>query len=382
MHVTASRPSVLGFFAAVSLLALSAQSQAAMDPKKLADQLVAGIAASDPDFKASYARAAAQGQDVVISGFKIVHVGGTSTWETPSLVVVNPTERPGGGFTSARMTFDKGQAVNKGNTASWTTGSVEGVTYPSPDEMKKGRQMPFTKLSVNGISVNSKDMKAPVTIASVSMTATNIKDGMPSDGRFAVEGITLPAALFTDPRIKGTLDQLGYTNGFTASLVMEGAYARETDTTTARNIAFNVDGVGRIIVTGVIAGMPLSKAADGSKVADVVGTATLNSGTIRFENAGVVERALDMQAKTFGMPRKDFVANTITGLPFLLSTAIRDQAFVEKLKPALATFLNDPKSLTLISTPKSPLPFRQILSIWSAPQTLSSVLALDVQANK
>ena len=59
---------------------------------------------------------------------------------------------------------------------------------------------------------------------------------------------------------------------------------------------------------------------------DALANGKLENLTIRFDNAGVVERALDMQAKMMGASREDIVAQLNGALPFMLN-AINNPAF-------------------------------------------------------
>jgi hypothetical protein len=114
---------------------------------------------------------------------------------------------------------------------------------------------------------------------------------------------------------------------------------------------------------------------------DAFANGKLESLSIRFDNAGVVERALDMQAKMMGASREDIVAQLNGALPFMLN-AINNPAFQEKVAKAGQAFLSDPKSLTITLNPAQPVPFKDITdNAMSAPQTLPDMLGIDVTAN-
>ncbi len=114
---------------------------------------------------------------------------------------------------------------------------------------------------------------------------------------------------------------------------------------------------------------------------DALANGKLENLTIRFDNTGVVERALDMQAKMMGASREDIVAQLNGALPFMLN-AINNPAFQEKVATAGQAFLADPKSLTITVSPAQPVPFQEIMgNAMSAPQTLPDMLGIDVTAN-
>jgi hypothetical protein len=380
MRIHASRIAFVGLAGAALLYA--GMAQAAMDPKKVADSLVAAVGASGQS-KASYAKSAASGADVVISSFKITNPGG-DTLEIPTITVSAPADRTPGGFTAARIAFDKGKVTNKDSTVVWNTGLVENATVPSADEIKaKTRVTPFSKLSIGGFSVSGSELKAPVAISSLTVALADVKDGVPHDMKLNVDGVALPPALFADPKAKATLDQLGYTNGFVGAMAVDGTYVSASDTLTLKTLSFSADNVGKLTFGSTVSGLPLSKLANSEKASELMATAMVNAATIRFDNAGVVERLLDMQAKATGVDRKTFVASTSAAMPFLLTQVFSSPDFRNKFAAAASAFLNEPKSFILTAAPASPVPVMQIIgAATSKPDSLADVLTLDVQANK
>jgi len=253
---------------------------------------------------------------------------------------------------------------------------------PSADEIKaKAKIRPFSKMDIANLNVSGGDLPVPLAIASVGVALDLDEGGLPRDFALNVASISVPAEIIAqaDDDFRQLMEGLGYTS-LMVNLVVEGGYETGSDRLTVRSFAIDAADVGKFSLTGVISGVKASDmAGDGNP--DALANGKLESLSIRFDNAGVVERALDMQAKMMGASRDDIVAQLNGALPFMLN-AINNPAFQEKVAKAGQAFLTDPKSLTITANPAQPVPFQEIMgSAMSAPQTLPDTLAIDVTAN-
>ena len=103
---------------------------------------------------------------------------------------------------------------------------------------------------------------------------------------------------------------------------------------------------------------------------------------MRFDNAGVIERALDMQAKILGTTREDVAAQWPMLVMFLVGDA-GGMDFQQKVQTALTDFLKSPKSLTVKLAPPAPVPFDKVAETLDADQTkLPELLGVDITVNK
>ena len=108
----------------------------------------------------------------------------------------------------------------------------------------------------------------------------------------------------------------------------------------------------------------------------------LDALTVRFDNAGVIQRALDAGAQMLGMSHDDIVAQWMMLLPFLIGDA-GGPVFQEKLQTALVEFLKDPKSLTIKLAPAEPVPLNKAVRTFYTDQTkLPDLLGMDIIVNK
>jgi len=373
-----SRAALGGLFLST---ALGAGPAFAADAKQVADAIVAAVSASGKT-EATYKDATASGDDVVISGYTMTQTDGGDTISIPEIAITGATPRDQGGFTAATMTFNDGTVKTEdGTTITWKTGALADATVPSADEVKaKAKIRPFSKLDLAGLNISGGELAAPLDIAGVAIAIDTEADGTPKDFALDISSINLPPELFAaEPQSKAMLDALGY-SGFVVNVGIGGGYETATDTLTLRNFTLSAPDVGKLDISGKFSGVPLSKLAS-DQANDVGTTGKLDSLTIRFDNSGIVERALDMQAKMMGGSRDDVVAQIGGALPFMLN-AIGNQPLQDKIAAAGQAFLKDPKSVTITAKPAAPVPFSDIMNTgMSAPNTLPDLLVVDVTAN-
>lgn len=376
MLMNKSRLAASGFVLAVMLAGGPAY---AADAKQVADGLVAVVAAGGKA-TASYDNATASGDDVTITNFKVSGEGNELT--VPSVVIVGAQPRDKGGFTATSMTMDGGKmTTQEKQDVSWESASAEGVTIPSADEVKaKAHITPFSGGKITNLTVSGGDLKAPITIASMDGKVTVDAKGSPSDFTGHMVSLKVPLEAIEEDQ-RAVIQGMGYTEPFEINMTFDGGYQTASDTLDFRTFVIDTTNVGKLTLGGKFEGIPLSKLSDPQQAQQVAATAKLDSFAIRFDNAGIVEKLLDLQAKQSGMSKADFVTQITGALPFMLNF-IGNEAFQKKVADAATAFLNDPKSISLSVKPSAATPFVQIMgAAQSAPQTLPDMLGAEIQAN-
>src|SRR5207237_1232587 len=145
-------------------------------------------------------------------------------------------------------------------------------------------------------------------------------------------------------------------------------------TLTLRTLTVDAANVGKLAIDGKVTGVPLSKLADQNAAQDLTTKGKLQSFRLRFDNGGIVEKVLEMQAQQAGVKRADIVAQFTGALPLLLNF-IGNEAFQGKIATAVTSFLNDPKSITVSAAPSEPVGFDKIVNaISAAPQTVPDLV--------
>ena len=121
------------------------------------------------DLKITYEKVAAKGDDVVFTNVKLM-AGRDNTVMMPSLVVSGITERPGGGFSAKRMTFDGGSAHATEGESKWATALLEDVVVPSAMEVSAHAKLrPFRKLTLATVALSQSAKGVPITVPTVTV---------------------------------------------------------------------------------------------------------------------------------------------------------------------------------------------------------------------
>ena len=378
----ASRLAAFGSFLIVILAAAGAS--AAPDARAVADALVAAFGASGKAV-ATYDNAVADGDTITITGFKAVQPKRSDRVITvASIVVAGAAERQPGGFTANSMTFTDGSLSDKEGSAKWQTAVVTNAVVPTPEEIRglSNKVMPFSTASMSGIAVTAPDLAQPIDIAKVDLSMAADDKGEPNSVTFATTGIHLPASAFDAPEVQGVMQGLGYTDLVLAASFDVG-FDSGTDKLDLRSLALDITDVGKLEISGAFSNVKVhSMVNDGTDATPAPKTTpNLDALTIRFNNAGIVERALDMQAEILGASREDVAAQWPMALMFLMGD-VGGMDFQQKVQTAVTTFLQSPKSMTVTMAPAAPVSFDAVVDTMKQDQAkLPDLLAVGISVN-
>lgn len=367
--------------ALVGLVVSTATALAAPDPKAVADSLV--VAATAAGGTATYEGAAANGADVVVSNFKLAKRDQTIL--IPAVLVTKPEARPKGGFTSPRLVLDKGTGSAEGRTFSWESGTVDNAILMTAEEIKARAMIrPFQSVRIGQVAIKDAASGETGSIDSLSGDFGEPVEGAPRQFSLRANTIKVSAAMLAGaPEQKAVVDSLGYKD-FTINIAIDGGYDDKSDTLTLTSFAVDTSDVGKLTVSGKFSGMPIGRIAandDVNKARKTTSGAKLDNLQLRFDNGGLVERIVGMQAQSTGSTRAEIVeqAKAAVGVAFMLTG---NADFGDKAAGAVETFLSSPKSITISVAPAAPVSLGKIvdagLDSWGS---LTDLLGLDVKAN-
>ncbi len=154
-----------------------------------------------------------------------------------------------------------------------------------------------------------------------------------------------------------------------------------TSSTCARS-PIDVGDVGKLAISGAFSNVKVHGLVNGGgdKPAPAA-KPNLDALTVRFDNAGLIERALDMQAQILGVTRKDVAAQWPLALMFLMGD-VGGKDFQQKLQTAVTSFLESPKSFTITMAPAAPVSFEDMVKTIQDDQTkLPDLLAVEITVN-
>ena len=372
---------------AVAIL-FAASAEAAPDPKAVADLLVADFAATGKA-TATYESATADGDTVTITGFMATQTERKGrTMGAATIVASGVADRQPGGYTAQRVTVTDGSMSYRGNTLSFRSGVIDNVVLITPDEIPKlsANYNPFTQAEVTGIAFSGPELKEPLNIDHVRLTSTVDGEGQPTHFQMDVGGIAIPASAIDSPEAQGVLQGLGYSD-LVAAVAVDLDFDPAADLLTINAMTLDVADVGKLTIAGKLSrakvrAMLASETKDGAGPAAKPVSPKLERLSIRIDNAGVVERALDMQAQLLGTTREDIAQQW----PMLLMFQMGDTGgmdFQMKLQEAVATFLQSPKSLTVTLSPKEPVALDELEQVLAHDESKATeLLGVDVVANQ
>jgi hypothetical protein len=130
--------------------------------------------------------------------------------------------------------------------------------------------------------------------------------------------------------------------------------------------------------------MPIGRIAansDMDKAKKTTSGAKLDHLQVRFDNAGLVERVVKMQAESTGSTREEIVeqAKSAVGITFMLTG---NADFADKVAGAVETFLDAPRSFTVSAAPAQPVSLGKIVDTGlDALGALPDLLGVEVKAN-
>lgn len=107
----------------------------------------------------------------------------------------------------------------------------------------------------------------------------------------------------------------------------------------------------------------------------------LGGARIRYEDASLVPKLLELGAADAEMSRDEFVAGMVQTLPLMLADSPLP-ALNEQIETAVAAFLEDPQSFEIALAPASPLGLLVVMGAAASPEGLVSLLQPSITANQ
>jgi hypothetical protein len=210
------------------------------------------------------------------------------------------------------------------------------------------------------------------------------------------------AGLTTDPKSLEAVKALGL-GEIDAKLIMNGSWVAEKGSLDVSEFSFDVPNAGKINLTMAFDGYTkdfmktlneVSKAAQAAGTDEQAQTAqglailglmqqlAYVSTKIRYDDAGLANRALDLTAKDQNTTRDALIAQGKAVMPLMLGQ-LQNPEFATAVSLAVGKFLDDPKSLEIDATPTAPVPGAMLMATGAGnPMELLKTLNVVVKANE
>lgn len=122
--------------------------------------------------------------------------------------------------------------------------------------------------------------------------------------------------------------------------------------------------------------------AQGMAMLGLMQQLSFNSASIRFADDSLTNKVLDYVGKQQGMSGKDVANQAKAIVPFGLAQ-LNNPDLTTQASAAVNQYLDDPRSLEIMASPTSPVPFAMIMAdAMSNPVNLTKTLAVQVKANE
>jgi hypothetical protein len=390
---------VRSVFFTTSLLAFSFATPtfAAVDAQKFMDNLSTKLALYGLNAKADSVES--QGEDIVLKGLKIGPATGADPITIAEVKLEGVTEKDGG-YIVAQIAAPAAQYPVTEGTWDFGGAAVVNVSIPSPDASDPlGGLIWYDSIKMNPSKFSTSEGVEFIRLG--SLEATNSPYAADQLITFSLKPfdvyINAIAAAKDDAASKEVMTSLGLAE-INAKIAAEGSWNPTDGKLTISEESFDVQNAGKLNFKFDISGytselikqvQELNKqnagktdASNGMAMMGLMQQLTLNSVSIRFDDASLTGKLLDLASQKMGQP-KEALINQYKGMLPVMAAQLQDPEFVTMLSNAANAYLDNPKNIEIKVAPSAPVPFAQIMATGMAqPQALIKTLGVQVIANQ
>lgn len=218
----------------------------------------------------------------------------------------------------------------------------------------------------------------------------------------SLNGMIIDLSAVPNPRATQMMAAMGYQR-LTGDLQMKGDWEGKTGRMNNPEFALTLNDVGRLNIGFDLSGYsldfieqlteaqkgalendnPKAQQASGMAMLGLMQQLSVNSMSIRFDDASLTSRALEFAGKQQGGISGQQMAQAVKGLlPFALAR-IGIPELQQQISDAASVYLDDPQSIEIKAQPLEPVSFGQIMgSAMGDPRSLHKLLGVTVTANQ
>ncbi|MFC5386401.1 hypothetical protein ACFPLB_10525 [Aquamicrobium segne] len=278
---------------------------------------------------------------------------------------------------------------------------MRGVVIPAEDTTNAlGNFMYYQAAELDMVSVSVKGTEA-FSASGIKTSMSDFKNGQPMNFSASVPQFSSNLALVEDAKFKDAIKTLGYET-ITGNMTMAGSWNPADGRLDFSQYDISVDNAGTLGMTFSIGGYTpafiksmqdlqkqmaqmsgdANSSAQGMAILGLMQQLSFNSAAIRFTDHSLTNKVLDYVGKQQGMSGKD-IANQVKAIvPFGLAQ-LQNPELTTQASTALNQYLDDPRSLEILASPASPMPFALIMAnAMGNPADLTKSLGVAVKANQ
>ncbi|HJE23879.1 MAG TPA: hypothetical protein K8W01_09500 [Methylorubrum populi] len=179
------------------------------------------------------------------------------------------------------------------------------------------------------------------------------KDGVPTESRLALTGLTLPSTAVESVPGLGSLALYGYRD-LDLDVVADTAWNEDTRELSFKELSLSGKDMGRLHLNALLGGIgPEVFDPDAAVSGFAMLSATAKALDLTLENGGLFERFIDAQAKVLSLKpdelRKEYVTASVIGVPVILGNS----AAAKAIGAAMGKFVAKPGTLSISAKAKS-----------------------------
>jgi hypothetical protein len=310
-------------------------------------------------------------------------------------------EEDNGGYTIDSVTFDNIDLRQDKTEVSASDIALSGVTVPADTSGNTLDSVLLYDEATAGPMEIKVDGKSVASVGSSKLTSDVSEDEKTVGFDLTVADIKADLGTIDDPKSRQTIADLGI-NTLDGEITMKGSWNLAPGTIAIEDYAIDFANVGKLDMALSISGYtpdfvrsanetarameanPNKEEAQQAANLAMLGLMqrlTFNSAMIRFEDAGITEKALDVAGKQQNTTGPQ-LAQMIKAMTPLVLSQYNIPELQNMLSQAVNTYLDKPGSFTVTAQPQNPVPFPMLLGAgMGAPNTLPQVLGVKVTAN-
>ncbi|MDQ0315659.1 hypothetical protein [Amorphus orientalis] len=386
---------VSGIAALTALLAFTQPSLAfEKSGNDVADAFLRSVEAEDTG-DVTYGNVSEDGDTLTISDLKIEYENedGAGTATVKTIEIVNGSLDGDDVLSADEINLDGIELTERDSqmTVSVASGNIVKPTFPTSDSGDDAGKpvsevADYDKAEFDGLVFTDED-GAPLPIDKIMLEVTDRIDGKPRGGTMAVERAVLKTDSLEEGDTKERLTALGY-DQVVINIDAAGKWDSEAGEATLDTFTIDAEDMGTLTLDGKFSGVTpevieklQSDQMEFSQLMQVLQGVSIVDVSLTFRDMSITDRALENTAEEQGTDKDELISQMVAQAQAALQT-IDNKPFEDQVMSALKTFLNDPQSLQVAIRPGQPVPLPQVVgTAMMAPQTLPTVLSVDVTAN-
>lgn len=388
-----------GLFAGLAL-AVSTQWAVALDADDFAKKLTQAYAVGGAEL--TFDEATVNGDTITLKNLSMKVPGEEQGMALGDMVFDGVKEDGSGGYNVASATEENFTISEDDFSFSIKDIRLENLYVPAESTADTINNLFYYDRATTGPLVMTVEGRDIFKMASSETKMSKNSDGSGLGFDARVAGLEVDLSDIDDPQAQQVINGMGYQN-LAGDMTMKGSWQLASGEIALDEYALTLNDVGRLDLQFSISGYTLefirglqqlqeqmAGKEDDAKAQQAMGFAmlgmmqqlTLNGLSIRFDDASLTNKVLDMVASQQGTSREQMVQGLQAMLPFVLGR-LKNPEFQKTVTEAASLYLADPKNIEISAAPENPLPFAAVAgSVMTAPETLPNVLNVTVKANQ